>query len=80
MLKTSRYGRKQRKKINNVLKNTRGKHVCPKCGKKSLKRVSFAVFICKSCGAVVAGGAYEPTTDVGRAAARMISALKEREE
>ena len=80
MLNTARYGRSIRKKHDKVQKATSGKHVCPKCGKKQLKRVSTAIFICKSCGAVVAGGAYEPTTEIGRTAARMIAVQQEDDE
>ncbi len=76
VMRTPRYGRKIRKKYINALKKSKSRHVCPKCGKRSLKRVGFAIFVCKSCGAVVAGGAYEPTTEAGRAALRIINSLK----
>lgn len=58
MLNTSRYGRKVRKNYIDVIKRQRELYECPVCGKKKVKRAGFAVWICKSCGAKIAGGAY----------------------
>ena len=80
MLDSARYGRKVRKKYNTVKDMTSNKQVCPKCGKKALKRQGFALYVCKSCGAVIAGGAYEVSTDVGKTVNRLIATLNEGEE
>ncbi len=54
-------------------RKAKSKYECPKCGKIALKRVSFAIWVCKSCGAKIAGGAYQPNTDVGLNALRILS-------
>jgi large subunit ribosomal protein L37Ae len=69
MLNTSRYGRKVRKNYLDVTKKQKELYNCPVCGKKKVKRASFAVWVCKSCGAKIAGGAYTLTTSGGEAGA-----------
>ena len=46
-------------------------YVCPKCGMRRVKRVSVGVWKCFKCGYKFAGGAYQPTTEMGRVAARI---------
>jgi large subunit ribosomal protein L37Ae len=75
MLNTPKYGRKIRKLYKEAQKTTKQLYTCPKCEKNKLKRVSYAIFRCKSCNAVVAGGAYKPTTEAGETAKRIISEI-----
>ncbi len=72
MLNTPRYGRKVRNAYREMQKKSKALYECPKCGKKKLKRISFAVWQCKSCGATIAGGAYQPNTEAGLNALRII--------
>lgn len=62
MLNTSRYGRKVRKNYLDVVKKQKELYDCPVCRKKMVKRVGFALWKCKSCGAKIAGGAYTLST------------------
>ena len=55
-----RYGLKLRKKIIEIEKNQRKKHVCPECKSKTLKRKASGVWECKKCGNKMAGKAYVP--------------------
>ncbi|MBI4406552.1 50S ribosomal protein L37ae [Candidatus Micrarchaeota archaeon] len=68
----SRYGRTIRKKESEVLALQRAKHVCPVCGKKNVKRVSNALWKCRSCNSEFAGGAYTPETAVGQTARKFL--------
>ena len=68
----SRYGKKIRELERAVLKQSRGRHACPKCGKVSVKRVGAGIWACRSCSAVFAGGAYSPETSAGAAARRAL--------
>ncbi len=58
----SRYGRKIRKKVKDIEEVSRAKHECPSCLKKTLKRDAAGIWVCKSCGLKMAGGAYSPFT------------------
>ncbi|MEM2947913.1 MAG: hypothetical protein QXL47_02605 [Candidatus Anstonellales archaeon] len=62
MLNTSRYGRKVRKNYLDAKKKQSELYECPVCRKKKVKRAGFAVWVCRSCGAKIAGGAYALTT------------------
>ena len=66
MLNTPRYGLKIRKNYKKIYRMKKALYVCPRCERKKLKREGFALFVCKACGAVVAGGAYSPTTEAGQ--------------
>lgn len=72
MMRTSRYGSKIRKLYDAAKKQKTAKYICPKCGKKNVKRVGNALWLCKSCGAKIAGGAYTLSTGVGEIANRVI--------
>lgn len=56
-----RYGVRVRKRIDSVLKRSRGKYRCPDCRYTSVKRVSTGIWECRHCGLIFAGGAYQPT-------------------
>ena len=57
-----RYGSKIRKEAKKAEDTRNATHLCPRCGSKSVRRKSFAVWRCSKCGVVFAGGAYAPTT------------------
>ncbi len=61
-----RYGRRIRVKISNIESQMKQKHKCPQCGRKSVKRVSTAIWECSKCDTKFAGGTYIPDTPVGR--------------
>jgi large subunit ribosomal protein L37Ae len=68
----SRYGVRIRKLESKVLEKQRSSYECPVCGKEKVRRTGFALWKCKACGAVFAGGSYEFSTDVGRAARKFL--------
>ncbi|HDD04917.1 MAG TPA: 50S ribosomal protein L37ae [Candidatus Aenigmarchaeota archaeon] len=55
-----RYGLKLRKKLLEVEKEQKKKHICPNCKKPGLKRLAAGIWYCKKCGAKFAGKAYVP--------------------
>jgi len=69
----ARYGTPLKQEVNEIEKIQKTAQICPQCGKKSLKRKGYAKWVCKKCGAVVAGGAYYPQTDVGAIVERIIN-------
>ncbi|MFA5050038.1 MAG: 50S ribosomal protein L37ae [Candidatus Micrarchaeia archaeon] len=68
----ARYGRKIRKLAGDVDVLRKASYECLKCNKKKVKRRGYALWICKSCGATFAGGAYSFTTDFGRSTLRIL--------
>jgi large subunit ribosomal protein L37Ae len=72
-MNTPKYSAKLRNLYDAAQKSKRAKYACPKCGKVSLGRTSYAMWECKSCGAKVAGGAFSPTTEAGEIANRMLN-------
>lgn len=71
-MRTPRYGAKLRTLCDAAQKAKTEKYVCPKCGKKNVKRKGNSLWECRSCGARIAGGAYTLTTPVGEVAGRII--------
>ncbi len=55
-----RYGTRTKKVIRVIEKESKKRHTCPKCERNTLKRKSAGIWICKKCGAKIAGGAYLP--------------------
>jgi len=73
-----KYGFSVRERHMQVLKRRRAKYNCPRCSTGILKRLSVGVWSCRKCNYTFAGGAYEPSTKTGDAAARSVaSALKQ---
>ena len=72
----SRYGVKIRKLANKAKAQQSSLYECPKCGKLKVRRKSFAVWECRSCGAKFAGGAYTPETSVGVTARKVLSGIR----
>ncbi len=70
-----RYGVKIRHKVIKVEEREKQWHVCPRCGKKKVKRVSTGIWECKSCGAKFAGGAYLPVTTAGKEVEKSLKSI-----
>ncbi|MBI4214815.1 hypothetical protein HY546_02365 [archaeon] len=60
-----RYGSSLKKIVGGIEKIQKVKQPCTSCGKKSMRRASYARWSCSKCGAVMAGGAYYPKTKLG---------------
>ena len=58
----ARYGVRSRTRIRDVEIQQKIKHICQKCGQKSVKRKGTSIWECKKCGYTFAGGAYIPRT------------------
>ncbi len=72
-MKSARYGRRIRKLVDAATKKKKDFYECPKCRKKSVKRISYALWRCNSCNAKIAGGAYSLSTSIAETARRMLA-------
>lgn len=64
-----RYGSSLRKRWKEVMGKRYSEYECPRCRKKSvLRRIAVGIWQCPKCGYTWAGGAYTPTTEVGKTA------------
>ncbi len=70
-------GKGIRDRVNKIEKNMRTRHKCPRCQRRSVKRVSTGIWECKKCGLKFAGGAYLPETDSGKLVKRTIKRVSE---
>ncbi len=70
-----RYGAEIRKLADAADRQRRARYPCPKCGKKSVKRVSNSLWACSSCGGEFAGGAYALSTPTGEVSTRQIGEI-----
>ncbi len=70
-MRTARFGASIRKLHDKAIKSKRTRYECPRCHKLKVRRTSNAVWNCKSCGTVFAGGAYSLRTEAGEIAARL---------
>lgn len=68
-----RYGLKIRARVAEIERKQRQKHICPRCGKKGVKRISTAIWECSKCGLKFAGGCYIPQTPATSMTQRAIS-------
>ncbi len=73
----ARYGRKLRKRVAEIERKMKGKHKCPQCGRKAVRRTSTSIWKCSKCGSTFAGGAYVPETPSGKIMKRTIKRLGE---
>ncbi len=63
----ARYGSTLRKRWRSVMERRYAPYECPRCGtKKIMKRISVGLWKCPKCGAIFAGGAYQPVTGVSK--------------
>ena len=67
-----RYGRSNRKRVNESEKISRAKHLCLMCDAVARKRVGTGIWECKKCGYKYAGGAYVPQTPALKVVLRSI--------
>ena len=67
-----RYGRLTRKRVSQIEKGSRMRHVCPRCDQEAVRREGTGIWACRKCGFKFAGGAYVPETPAMRIAARGI--------
>jgi len=58
-----RYGRGIKIVLEKIEKKQKMNYICPSCKKKSLKRLSAGIWVCRKCNAKFAGGAYTPFTE-----------------
>jgi len=56
----SRYGLRIRREVAKIEKVQRGRHKCPFCSKKAVRRLASGIWWCCACKAKFAGRAYEP--------------------
>lgn len=71
-----RYGVSLRKRYREVSREKKMLYKCDVCGKDAVKRKGTAIWECKHCGAMFAGGAYSLKTEAGRNVDRVLSQLK----
>ncbi len=69
----AKYGKRIRDLVDASVSRKNEKYECPKCGKRSVERISNALWECRSCGVKVAGGAYALATDIGQTARRVLA-------
>src|SRR2546428_11448352 len=72
---SARYGTITRRQYVEIVTGLRGKHECPRCMFRTVKRGSWGVGLCRKCGYKFAGGAYTPRTKLGEIAARATRGL-----
>ncbi len=72
-MRTPKYGASNRKLFDKAIESKRTRYECPKCNKLKVTRKGNAVWVCRSCGAVFAGGAYSFESEPGQIAKRIIA-------
>ncbi len=72
-MRTGRFGASNRKLVDKAARMKKARYECKKCRKLKVRRRSNALWVCSSCGATYAGGAYSMTTEVGDVSNRVIS-------
>jgi large subunit ribosomal protein L37Ae len=68
----ARYGVRARTRVRNIEISQKAKHICPSCGHEKVKRVSTSIWQCSKCKIKFAGGAYNPKTEAGQNAEKML--------
>lgn len=71
----ARYGRKAKRSVRDIEDKMHAKHICPRCDRPGVKRTHAGIWKCKKCGNVFTGGAYIPTTPMGKVAKRNIKRI-----
>jgi large subunit ribosomal protein L37Ae len=70
-MRSQKFGASIRKLVDKAIAAKRASYECPKCNKMKMKRKSNAVWECRSCGAVMSGGAYSFRTEAGEISSRI---------
>ena len=70
-MRTSKFGASIRKLVDAAERAKKDKYECPRCGKRKVIRKGNAIWRCKSCNSVYAGGAYSLKTETGEIALRL---------
>lgn len=73
----ARYGRKLRKRVEEIERKMKKKHKCPQCGRNAVTRTSTSIWKCSKCETTFTGGAYLPETPTGKIVKRTIKRLSE---
>ena len=68
----ARYGRKAKRSVKIIEENMKKNHVCPKCDRPAVRRISAGIWECRKCGNVFTGGAFTPETPMAKSAKRNI--------
>lgn len=71
----ARYGSRIRKAIAAIEGQMRAAHTCPKCERKSVKRIGTGIWKCAKCRYTFTGGTYVPHTLLGITADRIIKRI-----
>lgn len=72
----AKYGVTVRKRMAGFEAELRDRHICEKCGSRTVERLSTGIWRCRKCGFTFAGGAYSPGTKLGEVAARDVRRLR----
>lgn len=72
-MRSSKFGASNRKLHDKAINAKNARYECPKCRKFKLVRKSNAIWKCKSCEAVFAGGAYSFESESGQIAKRLVA-------
>ncbi len=72
-----RYGMKARKRFAAIEEGLRRRHECPACKRRSARRISTGIWLCRKCGNRFVGGAYLSRTTVARDSERVLKSLEE---
>lgn len=71
-MRTQKFGTRLRKLAEAADDAKKAKYECPKCGKRKVVRKGYAMWKCKSCDAMFAGGAYSLRTETGEIMLRLV--------
>lgn len=75
-----RYGTPLKQRVAKIEETQKTRQICPQCGRKSLKRKGYSIWVCRKCETKMAGGAYEPQTAVGKLVERVVRKREKLEE
>jgi large subunit ribosomal protein L37Ae len=67
-----RYGTPLKEIVRDIEDIQKKPQLCPRCNRKSLRRKGYARWVCKKCGAILAGGAYAPQSKMGSIVERIV--------
>lgn len=60
----SRYGKGVKKRVAEIERIQKQKHLCPNCETLAVKRLASGIWVCKKCGTKFAGAAYVPRAEM----------------